>query len=239
MMPVMDGYTFRRRQLADPRLASIPTFVLTAGKIDQRLLDLSVTGWLRKPLYLDGLLAAIRRCGGSAWSFDHLVHFYDSDDKLAEKVAPFLEDGLASGEAAVLIATPSHTRDVRSALRACALDVEALEACGRLTCLDAAETLAQFSNGKVADETRFAKVVGGVLERARAAAPRGTIRAYGEMVDLLWGQGDVAGAVRLESMWNELARTTRLSLLCSYTAHPSHGRDEAFEEVRGQHSAAI
>ncbi len=30
------------------------------------------------------------------------------------------------------------------------------------------------------------------------------VRAYGEMVDLLWKDGNVDGAVQLEALWNEL-----------------------------------
>src|SRR6185369_16850460 len=108
-----------------------------------------------------------------------------------------------------------------------------------LTFLDAAETLAKLSKGSSPDEALFTTVVGGALDRARAAAPRGVVRAYGEMVDVLWRAGDVAGAVHLESLWNGLARTGRFSLLCSYTAAPDHHSHEAFDEVRRLHSAVI
>jgi hypothetical protein len=181
-----------------------------------------------------------RSCGPEPWRYDHLVSFCASDDQLIAKVAPFVEDGLACGEAAVLVATPAHIGQVKAALGACSLDVKALEASGRLTYFDAAETLAQLSNGKRPDEARFAQVIGGALARAEAAAPSGAVRAYGEMVDLLWRQGNVAEAVRLEALWNELAHSRRLSLLCTYTAGPDHQHHaEGVAEVRRHHSATI
>jgi CheY-like chemotaxis protein len=57
MMPVMDGWQFRSRQLADPQLASIPVVIISAGS--------EVRSWpndcgcLRKPFDLDQLYEAI------------------------------------------------------------------------------------------------------------------------------------------------------------------------------------
>ena len=48
------------------------------------------------------------------------------------------------------------------------------------------------------------------------AALRGPIRIYGEMVAVLWAQGNTRGAIRLEELWNELAATYAFSLLCGY-----------------------
>jgi CheY-like chemotaxis protein len=60
MMPVMNGYEFRREQRADRALAAIPTLVLTAS-VDARIDEMQVQGWLPKPPDLDALLAAIAR----------------------------------------------------------------------------------------------------------------------------------------------------------------------------------
>jgi hypothetical protein len=43
-----------------------------------------------------------------------------------------------------------------------------------------------------------------------------TIRAYGEMVDLLWKDGRSAASIKLEMLWNRLAGTHDFSLLCGY-----------------------
>ena len=59
MMPVMDGWEFRRVQQADPLLASVPTIVLSA--LDQtRAVDLKPAAFLKKPLDFDRLLQLVR-----------------------------------------------------------------------------------------------------------------------------------------------------------------------------------
>src|ERR1043165_6681206 len=55
MMPVMDGWEFRRRQCADPTLATVPVIVLSA--LDQtRAAGVGAAAVLKKPLDFDRLL---------------------------------------------------------------------------------------------------------------------------------------------------------------------------------------
>ena len=59
MMPVMDGWEFRRLQQADPVLADVPVIVLSA--LDQsRTADVSASAFLKKPLDFDRLLELVR-----------------------------------------------------------------------------------------------------------------------------------------------------------------------------------
>jgi CheY-like chemotaxis protein len=59
MMPVMDGWEFRRRQQADPALAGVPVIVLSA--LDRsRAAGVNAAAFLEKPLDFDRLLALVR-----------------------------------------------------------------------------------------------------------------------------------------------------------------------------------
>jgi CheY-like chemotaxis protein len=59
MMPVMDGWEFRRQQQADPALAPVPVIVLSA--LDHgRGSDLEADAFLKKPLDFDRLLSLVR-----------------------------------------------------------------------------------------------------------------------------------------------------------------------------------
>ena len=62
-MPEMNGFDFRRAQLADEALAAIPVIVVSAGgyvnKYDARTLGMSV--YLTKPVDIDHLDAALHR----------------------------------------------------------------------------------------------------------------------------------------------------------------------------------
>jgi len=59
MMPVMDGWEFRRRQQADPQMSRVPVIVLSA--LDQgRATGLAPNAFLKKPLDFDRLLELVR-----------------------------------------------------------------------------------------------------------------------------------------------------------------------------------
>lgn len=61
-MPVMNGWEFRREQMADHRLAAVPTLILTAvGDVRAGSLDLDPEKILRKPLDLGLLLATAKQ----------------------------------------------------------------------------------------------------------------------------------------------------------------------------------
>jgi CheY-like chemotaxis protein len=60
MMPVMDGWEFRRQQQADPELAPVPVIVLSA--LDPaRAAAVDAAAFLKKPLDFDRLLELVRQ----------------------------------------------------------------------------------------------------------------------------------------------------------------------------------
>ncbi|HEY8077282.1 MAG TPA: PAS domain S-box protein, partial [Labilithrix sp.] len=180
--------------------------------------------------------------GGTA-HVNHIVQFYEADDFLASTVAHFIGSGLLAREPSIIIATPEHHEAFRHALDAASFDVERAHSAGQLVLLDAAQTLATFMVGDAPDWKLFEQNVGAVV--ARAIASMGgegvTIRAYGEMVDLLWRRGNGAAAVRLEEMWNELAKHHSFSLLCAYgmTSFGDSEHAETFERVCKAHTHVL
>ena len=62
MMPIMDGKTFRARQLLDPELARIPVIVLSAYQgVAKWASDLMLPDHLAKPFKLDDLLRLVHK----------------------------------------------------------------------------------------------------------------------------------------------------------------------------------
>jgi hypothetical protein len=146
-------------------------------------------------------------------SHDHFVQLYQELGPLAEAVARYVDTGLRRGEAAVVIATPAH--------RAAFLEkIDAGQAVrqGQLKLLDAEETLAAFMANGMPQWKAFHEVVGGLIAELRLQYP--TVRAYGEMVDVLWQRGEREAAIRLEEYWNELGRLQTFSLFCAYRMDP-------------------
>ena len=58
MMPVMDGWQFRREQVQDAELAEIPVIVVSAAGKD-RISEIDANAYLSKPVDLDQLLERV------------------------------------------------------------------------------------------------------------------------------------------------------------------------------------
>jgi hypothetical protein len=142
----------------------------------------------------------------------HHVNLYEDERLLAVTVSEFLGQGLLDGEPAIVIATPAHAVSFCERLGERGFDVERLRADGRLVLLDARESLERFMVDGVPDWELFRTHFEAVIDRS--FAPRA--RAFGEMVDLLWRDGNRAAALQLEGFWNQLGQTHSFSLLCAY-----------------------
>jgi PAS domain S-box-containing protein/excisionase family DNA binding protein len=172
---------------------------------------------------------------GSGDTGSHFVQFYESDEFLVDAVSDFIGHALDSGQGtAMVIATPEHRAAIEQKLAARGIDF----ANRHYQSFDAAETLSRLMVGDAPDPKRFNDIIGGALRDAQGRP----VHAFGEMVALLWRAGNRAGAVRLEALWNELAKTQTLSLLCGY---PMRGfcsdadGAPAFADVCACHSRVI
>lgn len=147
---------------------------------------------------------------------DHAVQIYDDPDELQRVVCSFIGAGFEAGAPAVVIATAAHGELFDRGLAARGWDLDGIRAEGLLDVVDAEEALSVVMHGVSPDSGSFTRVVGGRIDAAAAHFPGSTVRAYGEMVDLLWRRGRQAAAIELEKLWNELAVTRNFALLCAY-----------------------
>lgn len=174
---------------------------------------------------------------GSTGHF-HAVRFYEDKASLCRTVADFLGEGVSLGQPGLVIATPAHREAVLAELRSRHIDVAAIEAAGDLLLLDAREVLATFMVDGMPDAKLFTVHVTAAIARLCRGRTDSSIRAYGEMVDVLWQDGMTAAAMRLEMLWNQLAMTHDFSLLCGY-AMGSFYKDAGMREICAQHSCVI
>jgi PAS domain S-box-containing protein len=170
---------------------------------------------------------------------DHLVHFYEEDQSLIDSVAAFIGAALGAGEGAIVIATRAHREAIADKLIGQGVDLRTLVHRRQYVELDAAQTLNQFMVDGSPDEERFRAVVGNVIETTGKG--RRGLRAFGEMVALLWADRNGAAALRLEELWNELARTQSFCLLCAYplNAFANAADREQFEHICQAHSHVL
>ncbi len=136
---------------------------------------------------------------------EHLVQLYENDAFLIDQVAEFIGVGLRAGEAGIVIATRPHLDELAQRLDMCD---------GQCIALDAAETLSRFMVDGWPDEQRFTAIIEDLLQRAQNG--NRPMRAFGEMVALLWEDGKQEAALHLEELWNGLLRAHSFSLLCAY-----------------------
>ena len=165
----------------------------------------------------------------------HIVQFYETAEYLADVVADFLAEGLMAGEAGVVIAVPEHARRFVSALRARGVDVDAFRSSGRLLVLDADETLARFMRDGTPDAMRFREVLDEAFDSATGGDRAMPLRAYGEMVDVLWRAGDPHAALRLEELWNDAQRERSFALLCAYVMASFYKETSGLDRVCATH----
>jgi anti-sigma regulatory factor (Ser/Thr protein kinase) len=169
----------------------------------------------------------------------HVVGVYDHDDDLAGAVVSFLAEALEAGGTAIAIATPRHRAAFDAALDARGYSRTELQRAGRYQALDARELLSSLlRNGRV-DARAFARASRALF--VPAARSGGPVRVFGEMVALLWDDGDVAGALALESWWNALADRHAFALFCAYSRSSLDvpGDLTAAKHMCDEHSAVV
>ena len=180
---------------------------------------------------------------GSHFQGDHVVYFYHESDSLLEALANFLGGALAADNAAIVIATKLHREGIQRRLIARGLDVLKASKEGRYVELDASELLSKIIVEGMPDSGRFEAIVGEAIVEAKACARASDpeIAAFGEMVSLLWSEGNTEAAIRLEQLWNELAKKHSFSLRCAYPVANFDGElnSQPLMRVCAEHSAVV
>jgi signal transduction histidine kinase/ActR/RegA family two-component response regulator len=172
-------------------------------------------------------------------STEHFVQFYETDGSLLNSLGAFIGSAIQSGQGALVVATPAHRDALDELLEANGIDVINAKTSGRYVSLDAAETLARFMVNGSPDTEKFKRVIGSVITSVTDG--RSQTRAFGEMVGLLWAEGNFAGALRVEELWTELQKVHSFSLYCAYpmSEFGSEQFMEAHGSICGAHSLVI
>jgi signal transduction histidine kinase len=170
---------------------------------------------------------------------EHSVQFYETDAFLIHSLSEFIGNGLMAGDACIVLATQSHRASLEDRLRADGLDVAGMRIRDQYFAIDAATTLSKLMVNRSLAPERFSEVIGNIM--MHAAQGRGRVRIFGELVALLWADGNRTAAIRLEELWNDLAKSYAFSLFCAYPMHGFGGEvyEIEFAEICRQHSHVI
>jgi hypothetical protein len=145
---------------------------------------------------------------------EHIAQFYDTDAVFLDTLAGFIGGGLIAGEGSIVIATAPHLKALEQRLDRTGVDVAQAMVEGRYIALSADAALTKFMVKEWPDDHLFAEFVTGLITRAQQNGRR--VRAFGEMVALLWARGNIAATIRLERLWHEICKSQNFSLLCAY-----------------------
>jgi len=150
-------------------------------------------------------------------------------------------EGVRAGQPIVVIATAAHRRQFADAMRGRGVEVGLLVEGRDAIWLDAHETLASFMQGPLPDAELFHATVGALFERIQRNRRYVVVRAFGEMVDVLWRQGNVNAAIAVESLWSEVAASYSFSLLCGYSmaSHMTRDNASAFKRICAAHGHVL
>src|SRR5260370_12462071 len=114
---------------------------------------------------------------------------------------------------------------------------------GRYIALDNAETIATLMVNDLPDPVLFSKVTGNLIARTAKSVEgdHARVAACGECAPLLWARGNAEGAVRLERLWDEIATSYGVQVLCGYPQSSFQGRTQGstFYTTCAKHSTVI
>ncbi len=173
----------------------------------------------------------------------HVVQFYTNDASLIRSLGAAFGPALKAGESVVVVATRSHREALLKRFSAQGIDTAQAVQNGRLTMLDALETLAIFMEPSGPNRRKFFWAIESVLRKAEIAAEARHKRVvvFGEMVSILCGQGRPEAAIELEQLWNEIAKTHFFHLRCAYRAKWFKGklRGQPYSAICAEHSVVM
>jgi hypothetical protein len=177
----------------------------------------------------------------SAAPQDHIVQLYRDQQFLNRAVCRFAAASIANGEGVILVPTVAHWDAFRPRMEAEGVDVQAAQARGQLTIVDADNLLPTFMRDGMPDSPVFMGLAANVVSQARGDGRYPKVRWWGEMVNILWERGEVAASMNLEDQFDRLAHEQDIAIFCSFLMDNFDGDVHArmLPRLRENHSHLI
>jgi hypothetical protein len=169
---------------------------------------------------------------------EHVVQIYENDQAFLDLLSGYVTGGFNTGECVIVIATGPHLKGLEERLDDLGYNTSKFIFKNQFIPLDAEQTLSKFMVNGWPDENLFNHVVSELIVKAKENGRQ--VRAFGEMVAILWAKGHVGATVRLEQLWNKFCEQEAFALFCAY---PQSGftqdATESVLHICGAHSKMI
>jgi hypothetical protein len=152
---------------------------------------------------------------GSVERSAHILQVYRSEIIFLDALEGFVGSALRGDEGALVVASAPHLHELEKRLRQRWIDVDRARWQQRYLPILANETLQKLLVDGMPDEVRFFEVARKLIARARGNGR--AVRAFVEMVPLLWAQGQTEASGQLETFWARFAKAEEFPLFCAYS----------------------
>jgi hypothetical protein len=138
----------------------------------------------------------------------------------------------------IIIATENHLNNLDKRLRNQGFDPDVLIRENQYFPLEANETLSKFMINGWPEEDLFQEFITDLIAKAKANGRK--VRAFGEMVAVLWANGLNGATVRLENLWHKVHALDNFSLYCAYPKSGfTRGYQDSLDQICRAHSKII
>jgi hypothetical protein len=169
---------------------------------------------------------------------EHIVQVYETDKIFLETLEGFAGTGILNGENVVIVATDNNIRQLDERLSSHRFNLRELRETKRYTTFDAEEVLSRFMTGNWPDEEKFQSVITEIISLVKDT-PERKVRAFSEMVTLLWQRGLQVATVYLEGLWEQLCDHQDFTLYCAYPKNYFKSTPRALESICRSHTKVI
>lgn len=168
---------------------------------------------------------------------NHLCEFYSTAESRIRSLCNFIVPGIIKGEAVIVIASFENIQLLKNTLILYAIDAEEVGKSGQLVMLDAEKTMKNFVRTDYVDDFLFMDFMTNLMEGISGNFPG--VRAYGEMVDILYRSGRFDLTIQLEQLWAEMSLHYKFSLMCGYTADHFKDKHDHIKKLCSHHTHLV
>ena len=172
----------------------------------------------------------------------HKVAFHPDDASLVDDFTRFIEVALKRENPVIVIATESHRADLLQRLQVRGRDMAHAIQEGSYISLDADDMLSEVMVNDWPDSTRVLNMAKDLILGAAKAAKGKHFRVAvcGECAPSLIAKGKPEAAIELEHLWDIIARSHYIDILCGYLLRDFQNKESSpiFERICVAHSAA-